>query len=321
MIFARLFLFLFAIQYSCILMSDDSLISKNGIGAYLCQDMGDIDCCDALTFAVNNIGFYGSGWADWLSKNSDDYNLLIYQYNNNKSALAAKDLSKLDKSKIRIVARIRVWESKYLAKKADSRAVAKYKNIAIDKAIRSVRDLVAQGVGEGSIDEENIPFAGREVLLNEIYMAIKSEFPSFRVYQWYSPNKKIMVPGEAWPNLLADGWIIDEYLLDSTDYERLLLRYIGLNKPLISVLWASPTWILRGKYGVEYQGVDSIRKWKADLSAEFYRKLAINIKYRIPTVYFSFDKIGESVRPLHRVDNFQYFLPTSTQLLESCRIQ
>lgn len=92
-----------------------------------------------------------------------------------------------------------------------------------------------------TLGEENIFWKGQHEVLADLYRRIKKKYPTLPVYQWYSNTGRATdVPGFVWPWLPSDGWVVDEYWADSSDFQRLVRRHRMLAKPLIQLVWATP---------------------------------------------------------------------------------
>ncbi len=118
-----------------------------------------------------------------------------------------------------------------------------------------------------TLAEENVYWSGQAKLLNELYSHIKQKYPKLRIFQWYTPGAD--VAGFGWPNLKADGWVIDEYFLDNPKFEYFVRGYVLKKLPLISIIWAGPDC-----KDVPYK------------ERRFWSQYRICRKYNVPAAYF-----------------------------------
>lgn len=128
------------------------------------------------------------------------------------------------------------------------------------------------------LSEENISEPAWVEKLSEIYHRLKKEYPNLQVYQWYTCSSRADArPGFKWPLLPADGWLSDEYVADTADFEELVRRYRMLDVPFINILWASPFYSSSKQTSVQFH--DGI----------YAGQQRISKKYDVPTGYFVWD--------------------------------
>ncbi len=119
-----------------------------------------------------------------------------------------------------------------------------------------------------TLAEENVYWGGQTARLNKLYEHIKKKYPELKIFQWYTPGAD--VAGIGWPNLKADGWVIDEYFLDNPRFEYFVRGYALKKLPLISINWAAP----------DCKDVPYKEK-------RFWEQYRICRKYNIPVCYFA----------------------------------
>lgn len=134
-----------------------------------------------------------------------------------------------------------------------------------------------------TLGEENLPWRGGARALTELYHRLKAIYPDVAFYQWYSPtSNRLNVPGDQWPALPADGWIIDHYALAGERYERLVEGWVKLGVPVVNVIWLSPDW----KVGRRHK--DNTGWWNAEGWKQFHHQLAVSRVHDLPVVFFMF---------------------------------
>ena len=83
--------------------------------------------------------------------------------------------------------------------------------------------------------EENIHYAGRPVVLRELYRRVKEKY-DVAVWQWWSPMSSVPSSGGWIP---ADGWVIDLYFLGQPAFRRMVRKYLISGVPLVVMPWAA----------------------------------------------------------------------------------
>lgn len=148
----------------------------------------------------------------------------------------------------------------------------------------------------------------RATFLDNLYGALKIRYPSVNFIQWYSPHKIPNFPGynATWPQIGADGWIFDQYLMASvhvdgveqSTYYQYVTGMASLNVPLYSIVFASPnrnpsaapsvdpTWWNTGTEGAE-------AGW-----TRYYAQVAINQAFHIPTSFYAYTPMNGGDVPL-----------------------
>ena len=141
-------------------------------------------------------------------------------------------------------------------------------------------DVFMAGVDESRIycitlDEENIYWNGHLDVLRQVYAYAKAKY-RVPVYQWYSPAAG--PPGFGWPQLPADGWLIDEYAHGGASFERFIRSYAVHQLPVVHIVWGSP---LMREFDWEKAG-DPAFDWQ----------IAVCRKYDIPCSFFVWEGHG-----------------------------
>lgn len=120
-----------------------------------------------------------------------------------------------------------------------------------------------------SLAEENIYWDGHHDHLIELYRYAKAKY-DVPVYQWYTPRGG--TPGFSWPDLPADGWVIDEYSHLNPSYERFVREYKIHRLPMLSIIWAAPSM------------TDFAWKGLSDIALD--QQWDVHRKYGIPSSFF-----------------------------------
>lgn len=163
--------------------------------------------------------------------NQANFDVLIGRWRSN--------LARARKSGKSIIADLcRVRPTDVPATKEYSRLETDFWFSAIDRFLSNVPvdELYAVTLGE-----ENIFWDGRHQMLAELYQRVKTKYPTLPVSHWYSNTGRASgTPGFSWPWLPADGWLMDEYVPDATDFEQLVRRTRPLGCPLVQIAYAAP---------------------------------------------------------------------------------
>jgi hypothetical protein len=98
------------------------------------------------------------------------------------------------------------------------------------------------------------------------------------VYQWWTPPVAIDVRATGgWVALPADGWLIDLYGLRGRVFERKLVQFLEAGKPVVHIVWASPTWLNPTLSGADtWEGGEEILDEQLDVCRA----------YNVPVAYF-----------------------------------
>ncbi|MEX2650473.1 MAG: hypothetical protein WD673_15815 [Alphaproteobacteria bacterium] len=148
--------------------------------------------------------------------------------------------------------------------------------------------VVLDGIDRGrvhavTIGEENLPWKGGARVLATLYDRLKERYPETRFYQWYSPtSRRLNVPGQQWPELPADGWVIDHYLLQGEAYERLVAGWTALGKPVVNLVWLSPDW------QVGHRRDPDPEWWERAGWRQFHHQLAVSRAHDLPVGFFMY---------------------------------
>jgi len=249
------------------------------------------------------VGVYGAGWVPWVLDKGEGAGFIIYQAGRNKSsAQVERDVVAAVKHGITIYLDVGFYESK-----AQRSGLAKAPPLGDpDDYVPVFRRLLdrLQGVPLGgiTIEEENVYWHGRARFLAAMYRKLKGLYPDRRFFQWYSSALKANVPGRNWPDLPADGWVIDQYRMDPAEYASFVDGLRRLGKPIVAVVWMSPTWRL----GPAKRDLDPAW-WDSQGRKRLLAQLAVNERYRIPTAFYMFghaEKAGRRLTvPLWRMDD------------------
>jgi len=141
-------------------------------------------------------------------------------------------------------------------------------------------DLFMQQVDENllyavTLDEENIYWNNHAELLRKLYRYTKENY-NVPVYQWWSPYAG--PPGFGWPNLPADGWLIDEYAHGDVSFEYFIRSYVVHQLPVIQIVWAAP--------------LMTAFNWEKAGDPAFDWQLRVARKYDIPSSFFLWEGHG-----------------------------
>lgn len=235
-------------------------------------------------------GTYGNAWLSWLSKNQEPFAFVIYQAQLDNPRLRPEVENALA-SNIQVLVRLQVYttDSQRAADPAAPRmpTVAEYTALS-SPLIEPLRDLAILGI---TLDEENVYWSGRAEFLRSVYQELKARFPEFSLFQWYSSSPAPNVPGKSWPNLPADGWIVNQYLMRGQVYQDYIAEMRKVTPRLISVVWASPQWVPGAEEGQERDGT----WWNQTGWRVFYEQMAVNLRHDVDTAFFMFSLEPEAV--------------------------
>jgi len=234
----------------------------------------------------NDVGIYGNAWADYVLEHPRDFDFFIYQ----ARLLNAPEGEIPDKVKAFKAAGVPVVLDMQFYANSAQRGMRE--GAPPMKDLRYYEDLFATVLDHVSrdavplitIEEENVHWDGRAEFLSDLYKAVKARFPERSFYQWYSPRLQpsIAIPGETWPDLPADGWVIDQYAVYGDKFASYITSVKRLNKPLLAVMWAVPQWrVADQSRRLDTEWWDK-KGWKI-----FYSQLATYRKYDVPIALYA----------------------------------
>ncbi len=235
-------------------------------------------------------GTYGNAWLPWLTKNQEPFGFVIYQAQLDNAHLRPEIAAALE-SNLDVLVRLQIYtdDSQRAAEPTapEMPTVAEYTERS-SSLIEPLRGLRVLGI---TLDEENVYWSGRAEFLGSVYHELKSKFPETNLFQWYSSSQTPNVPGKSWPNLPADGWIVNQYLMPSQAYQDYIAEMGKATPRLISVVWASPQWVPGMSDGQER----SETWWNRTGWRVFYEQMAINLRYGVDTAFFMFSLEPQAV--------------------------
>lgn len=143
-----------------------------------------------------------------------------------------------------------------------------------------------------TLDEENVYWGGNIETLSKLYYWCKERWPDLLVFQWWTPMEVPNVRAESgWVALPADGWVIDLYGRPADEFEQKLVRALETGKPVIHIIWSSPTWL-------QYSGGET---WEEGRRV-FQAQMDVCRGYNIPVAHFCAQnrvlKDGKVVHPI-----------------------
>jgi len=138
-----------------------------------------------------------------------------------------------------------------------------------------------------TLDEERVYWNGWTSALTELYFRVKKRWPELLVYQWWTLMEVPDVKAKnGWIALPADGWIIDLYGQPREEFEKKLVKALETGKPVIDIVWSSPSWHTCGGTEPCELGVDkSPDKIGCEIQV-FKDQLEICRGYNVPVAHF-----------------------------------
>jgi hypothetical protein len=229
---------------------------------------------DPLTF--RDMGLYG-GWNDYWLSDDCPFDFLIVQARVDSAGRVSAHGMQPDSEWGRWLKRARAKGKRIIADvwptgwthAADPAAAFK---AGLDAFMRSVDESLLYCI---TLAEENIYWDGHLAVLRDVYAYAKSKY-HVPVYQWYSPYAS--APGFGWPQLPADGWLIDEYAHGGPSFEQFARAYAVHQLPVIQIVWAAP--------------LMSDFDWGKAGDPAFDWQLAVCRKYGIPCAFFVWEGHG-----------------------------
>jgi hypothetical protein len=248
-----------------------------------------------------DVGIYGSAWLNFALEQPKVFDMFMYQARLTKAQpdKVAADLRRLSAAGTKVILGAQFFDTRDERGAREGapplRELSYYEGLFAPVLSRS--DLKIESV---AIEEENIPWGGHAELLTGLYQSLKQRYPSQNFYQWYRPRRLPTppIPGGEWPNLPADGWVIDQYALEGDGFLKYARAIKALGKPVLLVVWACPQW----KIGDRGRSVNTSwwneRGWQI-----FYSQIAVASQEDLPTMFFMFARASgdkEGTTPLYR---------------------
>jgi hypothetical protein len=227
----------------------------------------------------SDLGVYGSAWMPWLKQHDRSFDFVVYQFGPGRPlATIAEDLHIAADSGLRVVL------SPKLPDMDKSEPVSARGQSVLLSVQRVLDTIVDTPVAAITIGDENIFWDDMSSVLSEAYELLRSEYPERSFYQWYSPSRKMNIPGIQWPDLPADGWVFDQYHYGPEFYREFVQGLSRKQLPLVSIIWASPMW-QPGSQQPEKNG----DWWETRGWERFYDQLKVNRANNIPTAFYLYE--------------------------------
>jgi hypothetical protein len=212
---------------------------------------------EPLTFA--NVGLYG-GWNEYLVSKESPFDFLIIQANvidgkvetwrwhSKGDTFSWNDFLKLARANgKRVIADVDVIITDETGQKQSFPNLYnsdKIKNPLPIERFLEMFDRFFEEVDEEelyaiTIAEEHVFWNGQQERLEHAYDYLKKKY-DIPLYQWYTPSQTGATPGHNYPNVRADGWMVDEYWLQKPAIEIAMRMYTILQKPAFQIVWAAP---------------------------------------------------------------------------------
>lgn len=155
----------------------------------------------------------------------------------------------------------------------------------ITRHLNNMRRLQGTDILAFTLDEEMPRGRAYRPLLRSTYQKLRP-LTHRPIFQWLSPSRRVnLVPFDALRHS-TDGWVIDEYFLSPTDYERFVRQLLSIGKPIVSILWLSPEWRL----GTHHRDHDATGEWwRNEKKEQILQKTLINLRLGIDTAVFATD--------------------------------
>lgn len=233
-----------------------------------------------------DVGVYGNAWVDYVMEHPKTFDFFVYQarlLNTPADEISGK-VKEFKAKGVPVVLDMQFYENS--AQRGVREGAPPMKDVKHyeDLYAKVLNDVPRDAVPVITIDEENVYWGGRAEFLGELYKTLKARFPERSFYQWYSPRLKpsIAIPGETWPNLPADGWIIDQYAVSGDKFASYIASVKHLDKPLLAVMWTVPQW----RPGDTSRHVDT-EWWDTKAWKTFYSQVATYKKYDVPIALYA----------------------------------
>jgi len=248
-----------------------------------------------------SVGIYGNAWLNYALKQPKVFDTFMYQGRLTKTPpeQIAADLRRISGAGMSVFLDAQFFET------GDQRGAREGAPPLRDLSyyegafapLLTQNDLKIDNV---AIEEENIPEGGHAELLSGLYQNLKQRYPSQSFYQWYRPRRLPTppIPGGEWPNLPADGWVIDQYALEGKDFVKYVHSIKALGKPVMLIVWACPQW----KIGDHTRSINT-SWWNEKGWRIFYSQIAIASHEDLPTMFFMFARASgdkQGTTPLYR---------------------
>lgn len=235
-------------------------------------------------------GTYGNAWLPWLGRNQGLLDFVIYQAQLDNTRLRPEIVAALA-SNVDVLVRLQIYTAD--SQRAAEQAAPPMPTVAdyTERSSALIEPLRGLGILGITLDEENVYWSGRAEFLGSVYHELKSNFPETTIFQWYSSSQTPNVPGKSWPNLPADGWIVNQYLMPGQVYQDYIAEMGKATPRLISVVWASPQWVPGMGDGQER----SETWWNRTGWRLFYEQMAVNLRHGVDTAFFMFSLEPQAV--------------------------
>jgi hypothetical protein len=262
-----------------------------------------ISCTATAAQGYGGAGIYGSAWVDFVVKHPKAFDSLMYQARLAKMPPDAvkSDLRRISRAGIKVIVGAQFFGSRD-ERGARNGAPPLREQAHYEGLFAPLLDDPELKVEFYAIEEENVPWGGHAELLSGLYRALKQKYPQQNFYQWYRPRRLPAppIPGKEWPDLPADGWVIDQYALEGEKFEDYVGAIKSLGKAVHTVIWACPQW----RVGDRKRSINTTwwdeKGWKV-----FYSQLAVASREDLPTTFFMFARsaAGQGTTPLYKSED------------------
>lgn len=238
----------------------------------------------AGTTVPSPFGIYGTRWAPWILEHPSRIDFWIYQlpFEPNESDYTLIDSAARDGLDVIAVQNLFRSNDERFMRHEDARP--RPVGDVVVRLVRTLADPRMDAVQAITLDEENLWVRGRGDYLSDIYLLLKELLPDVPVWQWFVDSPTRRDPVRDRYGVPADGYAFDAYHFPPAEYEERVALYAARGKPVVSVLWASPSWV----YGQRQKG-RQLGWWDAQGWRELFAKVLINRRHGIRSAFFMFD--------------------------------